>query len=228
MSSIITRFIDQVTDPQFKLARDLMAMAMADGEVTLKEVQAIKEICELEGVKEQQLLECLEGNYENIRYELPKTKRERENYLASLIFVMGADEYCAPQEIYLFQIIASRMGLNQMNVITMFLLYASDQFFKGDVANKIMQSFLKNYIDPLYKNHADNIKHIRLMYEMVGKYTERLKDVQADREQLRQNLQKTTKMLLENQILVKEFAKNGIDFAKVLKTEEDKALLKYF
>lgn len=228
MSSIITRFIDQVTDPQFKLARDLMAMAMADGEVTLKEIEAVKDICQIEGIEEPHLMECLQGNYEHIRSEMPRTDKERQRYLANLIRIIGADEYCAPQEIYLFQIIAGRLGLNQMHVISLFLAYTSGSFFKGDAANKITQSFMKNYIDPLHKYHADNIKHIRLMYDMVGKYTERLQDIQADREQLRQNLIKTTKFLLENQILVKEFAKVGINFEALLKSEENKALTKYF
>ena len=129
--SIITRFLSQVTDKQFKLARDLMSMAMADGEVTLKEVEAINEICQKEGISEEQLKECLQGNYSNIRSEMPRTKTERENYLANLIYIIGADEYCAPQEIYLFQIIAGRMGLNNMHVVSLFILYASDKFFKG-------------------------------------------------------------------------------------------------
>ena len=182
----------------------------------------------IEGIEEPHLMECLQGNYEHIRSEMPRTDKERQRYLANLIRIIGADEYCAPQEIYLFQIIAGRLGLNQMHVISLFLAYTSGSFFKGDAANKITQSFMKNYIDPLHKYHADNIKHIRLMYDMVGKYTERLQDIQADREQLRQNLIKTTKFLLENQILVKEFAKVGINFEALLKSEENKALTKYF
>lgn len=113
MSSIITRFMSQVTDRQFKLARDLMSMAMADGEVTLKEVEAIKEICKIEGIREEQLSECLRGHYDNIRAEMPRTRIEREKYLANLIYVIGVDEYCAPQEIYLFQISHWQDGVKQ-------------------------------------------------------------------------------------------------------------------
>ena len=38
--SIITRFLTIVTEPQFKLARDLTAMAIADGQVTPEEKEA--------------------------------------------------------------------------------------------------------------------------------------------------------------------------------------------
>lgn len=225
--SIITRFLSDVTEPQFKLARDLMAMAMADGEVTLKEIEAIKEICQIEGITKEQLEECLKGNFENIRSELPRTKRERENYLASLIFVIGADEYCAPQEIYLFQIIASRMGLNQMHVVSMFIMYASDEFFKGLQSKKILQSFMKNLIDPIGKYYDENMKHIRMMYDTIARHTEQTGDVEKDRKLLSQNLRRATEVFLQNEILVDLFARVKTNFERLLRTEEQRALMRY-
>ena len=226
--SIITRFMSQVTDRQFKLARDLMSMAMADGEVTLKEVEAIKRICQMEGISEKQLNECLQGNYDNIRSEMPRTKIEREKYLARLIYVIGADEYCAPQEIYLFQIIAGRLGLNNMHVVSMFILYASDQFFRGLESKKILYSFMKNYIDPVGKYYDENMKHIRLMYDTVARHTERLEDVEEDRKRLGHNLKRATQVLLENEILVNEFAKVKLNFERLLQVEEQRALYKFY
>lgn len=38
--SIIAKFLTAVTEPQFKLARDLTAMAIADGEITSEEKEA--------------------------------------------------------------------------------------------------------------------------------------------------------------------------------------------
>lgn len=226
--SIITRFMTQVTDRQFKLARDLMSMAMADGEVTLKEIEAIKEICQKEGISEKQLSECLKGDYEHIRSEMPRTRMERENYLANLIYIIGADEYCAPQEIYLFQIIAGRMGLNNMHVVSLFILHASDQFFKGLHSKKILYSFMKNYIDPVAKYYDENMKHIRLMYDTVARHTQRLGDIEEDRKQLECNLRRATQVLLENEILVNEFAKVKLNFERLLQVEEQRALYKFY
>ena len=48
--SIITRFLSVVTEPEFKLARDLTAMAIADGEVKPEEKEAMSTICHLEGI----------------------------------------------------------------------------------------------------------------------------------------------------------------------------------
>ena len=118
--SIITRFLAVVTEPQFKLARDLTAMAVADGEITPEEKEAMSTICHLEGVDEKKLLDALRDGYENVNEEIPKTRHDKEGYLRDVIKLIGADGYAAPQEVYLFQIIAGRMGLNQMDVISMY------------------------------------------------------------------------------------------------------------
>jgi hypothetical protein len=73
--SIITRFLAVVTEPQFKLARDLTAMAIADGEVTHEEKEAMSTICHLEGVDESKLLESLRDGYENIHEEMPNSRQ---------------------------------------------------------------------------------------------------------------------------------------------------------
>ena len=149
--SIISKFLTVVTEPQFKLARDLTAMAIADGEVTPEEKEAMTAICHLEGIDETKLMEALRGGYDNIDEEMPKTRKDRETYLRDIIRLIGADGYTAPQEIYLFQIIASRMGLNQMNVIGLFLMTTTHQFFQGDIGSKVLKSFLENFIDPKKK-----------------------------------------------------------------------------
>ena len=78
---IINRFLAVVTEPQFKLARDLTAMAIADGQVTPEEKKAISKICKLEGVDENTLMESLKGGYDQANSEMPNSKMEKENYL---------------------------------------------------------------------------------------------------------------------------------------------------
>jgi len=45
-----------VTEPQFKLARDLTAMAIADGQVTPEEKEAMRTLCHVEGFDESELI----------------------------------------------------------------------------------------------------------------------------------------------------------------------------
>lgn len=218
--SIITRFLAVVTEPQFKLARDLTAMAVADGEITPEEKEAMSTICHLEGVDEKKLLDALRDGYENVNEEIPKTRHDKEGYLRDVIKLIGADGYAAPQEVYLFQIIASRMGLNQMDVIGMFLLTATHQYFKGDMGARILASFLRNYIDPKGKTEKDNRENLRTIYNTVASNTEMSQDTVVDKEILRQTLARATETFLENKILIKEFKDVGLDFSVMVKQEE--------
>ena len=218
--SIITRFLSAVTEPEFKLARDLTAMAIADGEVTPEEKEAMKTICHLEGIDEMKLMEALRGGYERANEEMPNSRREKESYLRTLIKLIGADGYAAPQEAYLFQIIACKMGLNQMDVVGLFMLTATRQYFVGDTGSRILASFLKNYIDPKSKTERANRENLRTIYDTVASHTEVSLDEELDREVLRQNLVRATETFLQNQVLIREFADVGVDFAVMVKQEE--------
>lgn len=218
--SIITRFLAVMTEPQFKLARDLTAMAIADGQISPEEKEAMSTICHLEGVDETKLMEALQGGYDKISEEMPSSRQEKEIYLRDIIKLIGADCYSAPQEIYLFQIIASRMGLNQMDVIGLFLLTATKQYFKGDAGAKILASFLRNYIDPKGKSEKDNRENLHTIYETVASNTPISQDEELDKEILRQNLNRATDAFFENKILIKEFADVGLDFVVMAKQEE--------
>ena len=225
--SIITRFLAVVTEPQFKLARDLTAMAIADGQVTPEEKEAMSTICHLEGVDENKLMEALRGGYDKVSEEMPNSRQEKEIYLRDVIRLIGADGYSAPQEVYLFQIIASRMGLNQMDVIGLFLLTATRQYFQGDAGARILASFLKNYIDPKGKTERSNRENLRTIYETVAINTPVSQDIEVDKEILRQNLARATESFMENKILVKEFADVGLNFPAMAKQEELNVFKRY-
>ena len=225
--SLVTHFLAVVTEPQFKLARDLTAMAIADGKVTPEEKEALSTICHLEGIDETKLMEALQGGYDNVYQEMPKTHEGRETYLRDVIKLIGADGYAAPQEVYLFQIIAGRMGFNQMDVIGLFLLTATHQYFKGDLGSRILASFLKNFIDPKGKSEMDNRNNLRSIYETVANNSETSHDVEVDTEILRQNLSRATETFLENGILIREFGDIGIDFPAMLAKEESFVFKRY-
>ena len=225
--SIITRFMGKVTEPEFKLARDLIAMAIADGEITSEEKEAMRAICHLEGIDEAQLLDALQGGYEHVNEEMPNSRQEKEGYLRNLIRLIGADGYAAPHEIYMFQIIAGKMGLNQMNVMGLFLATATHEYFKGDAGSRVLASFLKNFIDPKGKKEIDNRDNLRFIYETVAINTDVAQDKEIDREILQQNLSRATETFLENKILMKEFADVGVDFCIMTKQVEQYVLKKY-
>lgn len=139
--SLITKFITAVTEPQFMLARDLMALAVADGEVTEEEQEAISNICHIEGIDEEHLINNLQRNTEHFPLYVPQTRKEKEEYLRDLILLIGLDEYCSPQELYLFQILASKMGLNQMDIVGLLWLRPLEHTFVETLALKYYPAF---------------------------------------------------------------------------------------
>ena len=184
-------------------------------------------ICHLEGVDETKLMDALRGGYDTVSEEIPNSRQEKEVYLRDVIRLIGADGYSAPQEVYLFQIIASRMGLNQMDVIGLFLLTATRQYFQGDAGARILASFLKNYIDPKGKTERSNRENLRTIYETVANNTPVSQDIEVDKEILRQNLARATETFMENKILIKEFADVGLNFSAMAKQEEQNVFKRY-
>ena len=225
--SIVTRFLSVVTEPQFKLARDLTAMAIADGKVTEEEKEAISVICQMENINESQLYQNLQDGHDPVYAEMPKERKERIIYLKELIRLIGADKCAAPQEVYLFQIIAGRMGLNQMEVMGLFLSTANRSYFQGDAGTKVFHSFLKNHIDPKSKKESENRANLRAIFETVACNTEQLANVEADRELLRQNLERAIQAFLENKILIKEFGDMKLDFPRILQEEAQMIFKRY-
>lgn len=225
--SIINRFLTVVTEPEFKLARDLTAMAIADGELTPDEKEAISAICHIEGIDQRKLLENLTGKGEPVAEEMPQTRRSKEEYLRNLIKLIGADSYAAPQEVYLFQIIAGRLGLNQMDVVGLFMLTTNRQYFRSDVGSKVLSSFLRNQIDPVGNSEKDNRDNLRAIYETIAAHTSRLQDERADSELLRRNLARATETFCQNEILMKGFKRAGLDLVRILKEEEMRVFMKY-
>ena len=159
--------------------------------------------------------------------EMPQTRRSKEEYLRNLIKLIGADSYAAPQEVYLFQIIAGRLGLNQMDVVGLFMLTTNPQYFRSDVGSKVLSSFLRNQIDPVGKSEKDNRDNLRAIYETIAAHTSRLQDERADSELLRRNLARATETFCQNEILMKGFKRAGLDLARILKEEEMKVFMKY-
>ena len=216
-----------VAEPQLRLARDLIAIALADGEITPEEEMAIAKICQLEKIDKARLYDTFRNGHDAVSDEMPQTPDEKMKYLRNIIKLIGADGYVAPEEVYLFQIIAGKMGLNQMNVIGIFLATANHQHFKGNAGAKVLASFLENYIDPRQKTEKANRENLRTIYDTVASSAQANCDGQIDKEFLYRNLARATEAFLENKILINEFAAIGIDFTIMVKQEEARVLERY-
>lgn len=105
---IVNWFSNNLEEKDRVLTRDLISMAIADGEFTESERQEILRICKDEGISDVELMDSLRGK----EIKVPKTKEEKFDYISHLIRVMNADGHCSPMENHLLKVLANRIGIN--------------------------------------------------------------------------------------------------------------------
>ena len=106
--SIVHWFRNDLSSKDRVLTRDLISMAIADGEFTEEERLEILRICRSQGISEQELIDSMRGK----DICMPQTKEEKYNYISPLISVMNADSVCSPLEVRTLKVLANRIGFN--------------------------------------------------------------------------------------------------------------------
>lgn len=219
-------FIDSADD-EFKLAQDLVGIAIADGEISEAEQKVINEICKSEGMSNDTIADCLMGFDKEANALVSSKKREKMDYLSKLIRVMGADGHSSHMEIYLLEIIASKMGISHMELVSLVLMTATHKYFSGDTGAKALSSFLHNVIDPKGKNLRDNRDNINKIFDLIAENISQLRNAEEDRNAFTQAISSASELLFENALLNKEFKDLGIDFKRVLAEERERAIRRW-
>lgn len=224
---LLTKLFIDSADDEFKLAQDLVGIAIADGEISEAEQKVINEICKSEGMSNDTIADCLMGFDKEANALVPSKKREKMDYLSKLIRVMGADGHSSHMEIYLLEIIASKMGISHMELVSLVLMTATHRYFSGDTGAKALSSFLHNVIDPKGKNLRDNRDNINKIFDLIAENISQLRNAEEDRNAFTQAISSASELLFENALLDKEFKDLGIDFKRVLAEERERAIRRW-
>lgn len=110
-------FKNNLEDKERALTRDLISMAIADGDFKEVEMNEILRICEAEGISKVDLMDSIRGK----KIEVPFTDEEKRDYIIHLTNVMGADDNCSPLEAHLLEVLGKRVGYSDMQVISIIL-----------------------------------------------------------------------------------------------------------
>ncbi len=143
---LVNWFICNLENPDTVLARDMMTMAVIDGEFTTEEKDELLRICQEEHITNTELWDALRGTYHDLTLDLPKSKEDRLKYVCHLINIMEADDYCSPLEIHALIIIARRFGISIIEIIYVLLGKVKDGKVEERREFKILESFVENYI----------------------------------------------------------------------------------
>ena len=161
---LLAKIFNDASDKDFKLAQDLVAIAIADGEISEAERKVIVEICQKEGIPNETVDKFLIGFDAETESPMPNQRKEKMEYLTKLIRVMGIDGHSSHMEIYLLEIIASKMGVSHMELVSLVLMTATRKYFSGDIGVRTLSSFIHNVIDPKGKNLRENRDNIRKLF----------------------------------------------------------------
>ena len=224
---LLTKIFNDASDSEFKLAQDLVAIAIADGEISEAERKVITDLCQREGVSRDTVDNYLLGYDGETMSKIPAKYLEKRNYLAKLVQVMSVDGQSTHMEIYLLEIIASKLGVSHMDLVSLVLMTATHTFFSGDTGARALSSFLHNVIDPKGKDLKSNRDNIKKLFDLMAENIPQLQNEEEDKAAFVKAMNKATELLMENSLLCNEFHSMGIDFETVLLDEREKAIRRW-
>lgn len=225
--NLIKKLLNDSVDEEINLVQDLVAIAMADGKVTASEKKALIEICQREGLTTETLDMTLQGFKHADSGRPPRTLREKHEYLSKLITIMDSDGDCSHLEIYLLEMMAAKINVSRLELVSLVLMHANRRHFPGDVGAKVLSSFLKNHIDPKAKSLMENKRIFRNIFDCVAQNTPMLANPEEDRKAFVASMNAVTGLLMENALLAKEFRNMGLDLETVLMDELEQAIRRW-
>lgn len=211
--AVLAEIMKIASDNDFTLAKDLMALALADGKITKEEEQALSTMCSNFRMSEENLMSA--------------TKKEKEDYLVKMIRMMGADGESATHEIFLLEMIASKLGFSRMHLVSLVLLNATRKNFPNDYGAKVLSTFMNNIVDPKGKSDKQNHDNIAKVYDDIAQSIPVSDDPKEDKEILEKAFARVSRMMLEDGLLMKEFSSAGLNLQEMLEYEGRKALKKW-
>ena len=227
MTGLLTEMMRIASDNDFSLAKDLLVLAMADGHIRDEEKQTLSKICSDLNLTEERLTELINTRSDSGSYSFATTPKQKEEYLVKMIRMMGTDGGSATEEIFLLEMIASKLGFSRMHLTSLVLLNATRKNFPNDYGAKVLSSFLENIVDPKGKSDRQNHDNIARVYNDIAKSTTSSDDPDEDKALLKKAFDRVTKMMLEDTLLVKEFCSAGLDLRELLEFESRKTLARW-
>lgn len=140
---IVNWFTNNIESKERVLTRDLLSMAIADGEFMEEERQEIVRICHIEGISDKGLMNSLRGEDVHI----PKTEEDRRKYIVLLIDVMKADNYYSQLELHMLKTLGEKVGVSPMGIVSIITDEIKQGRLQQDIGFNLIDSFSKALID---------------------------------------------------------------------------------
>ena len=88
---LIKKLFSDASDTEFKLAQDLVAIAMADGAISEQERRVIINICQQEGIVKESINDFMQGYDDDVYRLMPEERKGIEGRFSDRIFCQKTD-----------------------------------------------------------------------------------------------------------------------------------------
>ena len=140
---IVDWFTNDLSTKERTLTRDLLSVAIADHEFSEEEQKAILEICETEGISVVEMMDSIREKGYGAKLLLAD---EKKSYLLHLIRMMSADGKYPSIELHLIEVVAKKLEVNPMQLLSFVLDEINDNRISKDEGVVIINSFVRHYI----------------------------------------------------------------------------------
>ena len=137
-------FTNDLNTDERALTRDLLSVAIADHEFSEKEQKTTLTICETEGISMVELMDSIREKESGVK--VLHSIEEKKRYLLHLIRMMSADGKFPSLELHVIEVIAKRLEINPMQLLSFVLDEISESHISKDEGVVIIENFVRHYI----------------------------------------------------------------------------------
>lgn len=141
---IVDWFTNDMNTEERTLTRDLLSVAIADHDFSEEEQKAIKEICEAEGISLVEMMDTIRDKHIGAKFF--HSVEEKKKYLLHLIRMMSADGKYPSLELHVIEVIAKRLDITPMQVLSFVVDEISDGHISKDDGITVIDNFVRHYI----------------------------------------------------------------------------------
>ena len=141
---IVDWFKNDLNTEERTLTRDLLSVAVADGEFCDEEKNTILEICQLEGISAVELIDSIRNQSSGAK--LLSSVEDKKRYLLHLIRMMMSDGKYYAIELHVIEVIARKIGIMQMQLISFILDEINVGHISKDEGLMIINHFVRHFL----------------------------------------------------------------------------------
>ena len=142
---IVDWFKNDLNTEERTLTRDLLSVAVADGEFCDEEKNTILEICQLEGISAVELIDSIRNQSAGGR--LLSSVEDKKRYLLHLIRMMMSDGKYYGIELHVIEVLARKIEVPPLQLISFILDEVNAGHISKEEGIKVIYHFVRRYTD---------------------------------------------------------------------------------